>query len=132
MFGRSNPNIQNASHEVASPIRSASDDLQNTIRIVTSLLYPSLPYSIFLGSTSLLTLSDSTPTQPLLYSYLYFYLYPYSTFIQLDSTPFYPTLLCSTLLSSSLLSCTLPVFYFYSASTSTPTPENIPTGHKDL
>ena len=48
-----NPNVQYRIHDVAIPLRFAKGDLQTTIRIVTSLLYSSAPYSTFLDSTLL-------------------------------------------------------------------------------
>ena len=74
----------NRIHDVAVPLRSANNDLQNTIKIVTSLLYSSLPYTLLFS-----TLLYSTYTQLLLYRYLY--LYPYSASMQLYSTLLYST-----------------------------------------
>ena len=100
---RANPNIL---HDVAVPMRSANNDLQNTIRIVTSLLYLFVPHSTFLNST----LQYSTYTQLLLYHYLY--LYPYRFYSALLYSPLlYSTLLYSALLCSALLSSTLPLLF---------------------
>ena len=100
-------------------MRSANNDLQNTIRIVTSLLYLSLPhYFSQLYSTQPIpnfystTTSTCTPTPLLLSSTL------------LSSTLFYSTLLYSALLCSTLLYSTstflysaifssLPLLYLY-------------------
>ena len=124
---RANPNIL---HDVAVPMGSANNDLQSTIRIVTSLLYLSLPHSTFLNSTLLNLYPTSTlplplpvPLPLLLSSTL------------LPSTLFYSTLLYSTLLCSALLSSTLPLLfsalpsslvYLYSTSM------QVPAGHNDL
>ena len=81
---------------------SAQNDLQNTIRIVTSLLYSSLPYSTFLNSTLFNLYSTATSTctpAPLLLSSALLY-----------------NLLYSTLLSSILYSTifrSLPLLHLY-------------------
>ena len=57
---------------------SANSDLQTTIRIVTSLLYPTLLYSTLLFSTLLLPLPFFSYTSPLPLVCLH-YLYPTSS-----------------------------------------------------
>ena len=112
-------------------MRSANNDMQNTIRIATSLLYSSrlyfalpLPLPYFYSTSA----SKSTPAPtPLLYSTLLCSTLLYSTSIYststlplLDSTS---TLLFSTLPSLYLSSTsTLPLLYFTQG----------PTGHNDL
>ena len=110
--------MSNRIHDVAVPTQSAKNDLEKSIRIVTSLLYSPLPYSTFLSSTLL----NLYPTSPLLlplpvpllrfYSALLYSTLFYSTLLSsnlLYSTLLYPT---STLLYSTILS-SLPLLYLY-------------------
>jgi hypothetical protein len=97
-------------------MRSANNDLRNTIKIATSLLYRVLFPTLLsrLYSTQPLPLinfystatSTCTPAPLLLSSVLYPTL--------LCSTRLYSTLLFSSLLFSTLRSFTLLYFYFYS------------------
>ena len=118
---RANPNIL---HDVAVPMGSANNDLQSTIRIVTSLLYLSLPHSTFLTlpystipnfySTTTSTCTPTASTQ--LYSTPLYSILLYST-----PPLLYSALLCSALLSStststflcSAIFSSLPLLYLY-------------------
>ena len=106
---RAYPNMSNRIHDVAVPTQSAKNDLEKSIRIVTSLLYSPLPYSTFLSSTLL----NLYPTSPLLLP------------LPVPLLRFYAALLYSPLL---YLFSTLPSSLVYLYSTST----QVPAGHNDL
>jgi hypothetical protein len=89
---------KHANPNIAVPLRSANNELQNTIRIVISLLYASLSYSTFLNSTLLNLYPTSTLPLPLPVPLLRFY-------AALLSSPL--PLLYSTIFSS------LPLLYLY-------------------
>ena len=129
--------------DVAIPMRSANNDLQNTIRfarhywrtktlrtaLVSTLLDPTL-LNLYPYSTLPLPLPLPLPLL-YLYSALLFSTLRYLTLLLLFSLLLFSTLLCYTLPFSSLLYSTLPLLCLYS----TLPPlyfTQVPAGHNDL
>ena len=120
-------------HDVSVPTRSASNDLQNTIEIATTLLCSTIYYffSNLLCSTLLCLYPFSTST--LLYSTLLYSTLFYSSILY--SALHYSSLVYSALLHSSLLFSTLrcSILDLWSARMWLHDfLTQVPTGHNDL